>query len=116
MNAVSIPGSEELEVLPPSCIEIVRSPLSWHRVSVRDYNTRGPRPSIQQYIRDSFQQQVIGYGDCLEWPPRSPDLNRLDFFLWGYIKQRVYATPPPTGTSKPYYGCLCQRITCYVVQ
>ncbi|GBO42893.1 hypothetical protein AVEN_183062-1 [Araneus ventricosus] len=24
------------------------------------------------------------------------DLNPLDFFLWGYIKQRVYATPPPT--------------------
>ncbi|GBN50423.1 hypothetical protein AVEN_32484-1 [Araneus ventricosus] len=33
---------------------------------------------------------------CVEWPPRSPDLNPLDFFLWGYIKQRVYATPPPT--------------------
>ncbi|GBN77201.1 hypothetical protein AVEN_220545-1 [Araneus ventricosus] len=30
------------------------------------------------------------------WPPRLPDLNPLDFFLWGYIKQRVYATPPPT--------------------
>ncbi|GBO13080.1 hypothetical protein AVEN_157915-1 [Araneus ventricosus] len=24
------------------------------------------------------------------------DLNPLDFFLWGYIEQRVYATPPPT--------------------
>ncbi|GBL81016.1 hypothetical protein AVEN_83102-1 [Araneus ventricosus] len=33
---------------------------------------------------------------CVEWPPRSPDLNPLTFFLWGYIKQRVYATPPPT--------------------
>ncbi|GBO36120.1 hypothetical protein AVEN_269272-1 [Araneus ventricosus] len=53
--------------------------------------------SVQQYIRDTFQQQVIGYGGCLEWPPRSPDLNPLDFFLWGYVKQRVYATPPPTS-------------------
>ncbi|GBL91398.1 hypothetical protein AVEN_136910-1 [Araneus ventricosus] len=52
--------------------------------------------SVQQYIRDTFQQQVIGYDGCVEWPPRSPDLNPLDFFLWGYIKQRVYATPPPT--------------------
>ncbi|GBM98564.1 hypothetical protein AVEN_171403-1 [Araneus ventricosus] len=40
--------------------------------------------------------QVIGYGDCVEWPPRSPDLNPLDFLLWGYIKQRVYATLLPT--------------------
>ncbi|GBM70207.1 hypothetical protein AVEN_60135-1 [Araneus ventricosus] len=52
--------------------------------------------SVQQYIRDTFQQQVIGYGDCVEWPPHSPDLNPLDFFLWGYIKQQVYATPTPT--------------------
>ncbi|GBL89846.1 hypothetical protein AVEN_179615-1 [Araneus ventricosus] len=50
--------------------------------------------SVQQYIRDTFQQQVIGYGGCVEWPPRSPDLNPLDFFLWGYIKQHVYAIPP----------------------
>ncbi|GBN71402.1 hypothetical protein AVEN_149399-1 [Araneus ventricosus] len=34
----------------------------------------------------------MGYGICVEWPPRSPDLNPLDSFLWGYIKQRVYAT------------------------
>ncbi|GBL79707.1 hypothetical protein AVEN_200036-1, partial [Araneus ventricosus] len=53
--------------------------------------------SVQQYIRDTFQQQVIGYGGCVEWPPGSPDLNSLDFFLWGYIKQRMYATPPPTS-------------------
>ncbi|GBM52050.1 hypothetical protein AVEN_23285-1 [Araneus ventricosus] len=52
--------------------------------------------SVQQYIRDTFQQQVIGYSGCLEWPPRSPGLNPLDFFLWGYMKQRVYATTPPT--------------------
>ncbi|GBM76752.1 hypothetical protein AVEN_86325-1 [Araneus ventricosus] len=51
--------------------------------------------SVQQYIRDTFQQQVIGYGGCVKWPPRSPDLNPLGFFLWAYIKQRVYAAPPP---------------------
>ena len=26
-------------------------------------------------------------------PPRSPDLTPLDFFLWGYVKDRVNATP-----------------------
>ncbi|GBM39967.1 hypothetical protein AVEN_142242-1 [Araneus ventricosus] len=74
--------------------------------------------SAQHYILDTFQQQVIGYGGCVEWPPLSPDLKPLDFFLWVYIKQRVYATPPPTlqELSKPYYGCLCQRVTCHVVQ
>ncbi|GBL93706.1 hypothetical protein AVEN_166751-1 [Araneus ventricosus] len=85
-------------------------------------NTTAPLRTRYQvsnlYIRDTFQQQVIGYGGCVEWPPRSPDMNPLDFFLWGYIKQRVYATPPPTlqELRNPYYGCLCQRVTCHVVQ
>ncbi|GBN62553.1 hypothetical protein AVEN_19244-1 [Araneus ventricosus] len=51
--------------------------------------------SVQQCIRDTFQQQVIGYGGCVEWPPHSPDPNPLDFFR-GRVKQRVYATSPPT--------------------
>ncbi|GBM48729.1 hypothetical protein AVEN_193428-1 [Araneus ventricosus] len=38
---------------------------------------------VQQYIWYTLQQQVIGYGDCVEWPPRSPDLNPLDFFCVG---------------------------------
>ena len=29
-------------------------------------------------------------------PPRSPDLTPLDFFMWGYLKQQVYAAPPQT--------------------
>jgi hypothetical protein len=28
------------------------------------------------------------------WPPRSPDLTPLDYFLWGYVKARVYHTRP----------------------
>ncbi|GBO06445.1 hypothetical protein AVEN_261732-1 [Araneus ventricosus] len=43
-----------------------------------------------------FQNQVIGYGGFVEWPPRSPDLTPLDFFLLEHIKWQVYATPPPT--------------------
>ena len=29
-------------------------------------------------------------GDC-NWPPRSCDLTSLDSFLWGYVKDKVYA-------------------------
>jgi hypothetical protein len=28
------------------------------------------------------------------WPPRSPDLTSPDFFLWGFLKDRVYANKP----------------------
>ncbi|HLJ31149.1 MAG TPA: transposase [Candidatus Babeliales bacterium] len=27
------------------------------------------------------------------WPPRSPDLNPLDFYLWGMFKEKVYKSP-----------------------
>lgn len=30
------------------------------------------------------------------WPPRSPDLNPCDFFLWGYLKSLVYNPLPKT--------------------
>ncbi|GFG40045.1 hypothetical protein Cfor_00135, partial [Coptotermes formosanus] len=30
------------------------------------------------------------------WPPRSPDLSAFDFFLWGYLKQKVYVNRPNT--------------------
>jgi hypothetical protein len=29
----------------------------------------------------------------IPWPPRSPDITPLDFFLWGYVKDIVYKTP-----------------------
>ena len=30
------------------------------------------------------------------WPPRSPDLSACDFFLWGYLKSKVYVRKPRT--------------------
>ncbi|GBM53262.1 hypothetical protein AVEN_128427-1 [Araneus ventricosus] len=33
---------------------------------------------------------------CSHFPSRSPDLTPMDFFLWGYLKQQVNSTPPPT--------------------
>jgi len=29
------------------------------------------------------------------WPPGSPDMTPCDFFLWGYVKERVYVPPLP---------------------
>ena len=32
--------------------------------------------------------------DKIRWPPRSPDLNPCDFYLWGYLKSKVYNPLP----------------------
>ncbi|GBN47399.1 Acetylcholinesterase-1, partial [Araneus ventricosus] len=52
--------------------------------------------SVMLYLVEEFGEQIIGCGGFQECPPRSPDLTPIDFFLWGYLKQQVYATPPPT--------------------
>ena len=45
-------------------------------------------------IRHLFPQRVIyRFGD-VPWPPRLPDLTAPDFFLWGYLKSKVYSTRP----------------------
>ncbi len=28
------------------------------------------------------------------WPPRSPDLNPCDFYLWGYLRSKIYYPKP----------------------
>ena len=33
--------------------------------------------------------------NMLDWPPRSPDITPLDFFLWGYVKDDVFTLPFP---------------------
>ena len=35
-------------------------------------------------------------GDDFNWPPRSCDLTPLGLFLWGYLKEKVFATIPQT--------------------
>ncbi|GBN02103.1 hypothetical protein AVEN_9672-1 [Araneus ventricosus] len=52
--------------------------------------------SVKQYLMEEFGEQIIGYRGFQEWPPRSLDLTPMDFFLWGYLRQQVYATPLPT--------------------
>ena len=43
-----------------------------------------------------FPSHVISLRGDIGWPPRSPDLNPCDFFLWGYVKSKVYEHRPST--------------------
>jgi hypothetical protein len=31
----------------------------------------------------------------MKWPPRSPDLTPCGFFLWGYVKEKLFVPPLP---------------------
>lgn len=50
--------------------------------------------AIRRLLREKFQDRIVALHHPVEWPPRSPDLTPLDFFLWGYLKEKVFSTPP----------------------
>ena len=49
--------------------------------------------AVQTWLSGKFGKQFINKDS---WPPRSPDLNPCDFYLWGYLKARVYNPLPKT--------------------
>lgn len=61
------------------------------------YQHDGAPAHITNAVRDFLDENFstwIGRGEgerkILAWPPRSPDLNMLDFFLWGVLQHRVH--------------------------
>lgn len=55
---------------------------------------------VLDYLEDVFGERVISrrYPDYKKvgrnWPAHSPDLNPCDYFLWGYLKSKVYQPKP----------------------
>ena len=40
-------------------------------------------------VREIFGTVIYRFAD-IAWPDRSPDLTKPDFFLWGFLKDRVF--------------------------
>ena len=38
--------------------------------------------------------KISNSGDKNDWPPNSPDLNPLDYGIWGILEAEVYRNPP----------------------
>lgn len=53
---------------------------------------------VQSWLASKFGTQWVSKEF---WPPRSPDLNPCDSFLWGYLKSRVY-NPLPKDMAELY--------------
>lgn len=51
---------------------------------------------VIDYLQRRFGENVISTNGPVRWPPRSPDLTPLDFFVWGHLKNIVYATAVTT--------------------
>ena len=54
------------------------------------------RIEVVKFLQTKFHGRVISRRGDVNWPPRSCDLTPLDFFLWGFLKGKVYANDPQT--------------------
>jgi len=54
--------------------------------------------NVRQHLNNTYGNRWIGRGGPVSWPPRSPDLNPLDFYLWGHFKSLVYDNQNPPET------------------
>ena len=50
---------------------------------------------IRQLLNQEFPGRWMGRGSArhpapVAWPPRSPDLTPLDFWVWGHLKQQIF--------------------------
>lgn len=67
---------------------------------------------VRQFLYRQYPEKWIGRGGFISWPPRSCDLTPLDFFLWGYIKDRVYVNKPTTREDmKDRIREVCRTVT-----
>ena len=52
-----------------------------------------------EWLENRFPGRLLSNKSEFIWPPRSPDLNPLDFFLWGYMKEEIHRAQPGSITE-----------------
>lgn len=46
-----------------------------------------------EFLNTKFGNKWLGTRGPVLWPARSPDFTPLDYFFWGYIKDKIYLNP-----------------------
>lgn len=68
----------------------------------------------KQFLRNAFPGRIIAKGCDISLCPRSPDLNPLNFFLWGHIKTVIYRNRKCYRNTEELKQAIvecCRRIT-----
>jgi hypothetical protein len=66
------------------------------QLTQRLLETDKPRRLAYANNVNRYSGRVISKKGDIDWPPRSPDLTAPDFFLWGFLKSKIYANKPKT--------------------
>ena len=51
---------------------------------------------VLDFLHLKFGNRIISRRSEIPWPPYSPDLSPLDFFLWGWAESQVRRIKPTT--------------------
>jgi len=46
---------------------------------------------VKEFLNEEYGNRWIGRNGPIKWPARSPDLTPLHFYVWGRVKELVYA-------------------------
>jgi hypothetical protein len=52
------------------------------------------REAIAWLTKQFTEERLISRNSTFKWPAYSPDLNPCDYYLWGYLKSKVYSPYP----------------------
>lgn len=93
----TLTGASYLEILADNLPEFLEDiPLAERQNIVFQQDGAGPHNAriVTDYLNQRFPGRWMGRYGPIRWPARSPDLNPLDFFLWGYCKEKIYKKLP----------------------
>lgn len=85
------------QVVPAMRLSAARQNIAWDEVWFQQDGAPAHYARlVREYLDLVFPNRWIGRLGPMLWPPRSPDLTPLDFFLWGFLKDKVFRTSPDT--------------------
>lgn len=89
-TTVTVTGERYRQMLNEFCLPKVAEFGLEHCWFQQDGATSHTAQETMEILRHQFPGRVISRFGDLNWPARSPDLTVPDFFLWGFLKSRVY--------------------------
>lgn len=99
-STATINSQRYLNMLANDVLPILHASPSFNRIH---FQQDGAPPHVSRIVKtfllDNFgPHKVISRGFLNEWPAQSPDLSPLDFWLWTFLKEKVYpgGNPPQT--------------------
>ena len=89
-NACTVTTETYLGMLE-TVMDVDITPDIWFQ---QDGTTAHTSVIARDWLKSRFGNKGISHLTDFPWPARSPDLSPLDFFLWSYVKEKVFSTRP----------------------